>query len=407
MKKDNYEVIIPTKQELRSFLNKFEVPNQKNYILYTLKNMCENNGSPMVLRKSKEDEEYSILILDNSLSGMENYIRTKDKLKIDFNDFDITDYFTYDLLHLFRHRVVEYEDDVKLHNENNFEDWFDKIKGLKNPKVENVTSPNIQSYYVESLYTYLFGYEKLFLIPGYYKCTEITIPYDDVIDIKPLSQEAFSNLEDLIKEKTIREVIKVKEGFTVLPLNIPNMKNISFIPTDRKYTKNDLEYLNQRKIKELCYYLKLGYDANQIKDTGLYGKNLIYNNTRKLLSMGIFSRDEINIKFPENDTEFLESFHRKLMHRKWKGMLDRCNNEENISYPNYGGRGISVCPEWSEPDFGFENYYRDITENIGHWPGNGYSIDRIKNNGNYTLGNVRWATVTEQNNNRSFKRNKK
>ena len=123
--------------------------------------------------------------------------------------------------------------------------------------------------------------------------------------------------------------------------------------------------------------------------------------------MGVFTRDEINIKFPENNSEFLESFHRDLMYKKWRGMLERCFNEVSEFYPNYSGRGITVCDEWKDPDFGFENYYRDITENIGHWPGSGYSIDRIKNNGNYTLGNVRWATVTEQNNNRSFKRNKK
>ena len=196
MKKTNYEVIIPTKKELQTFLSKFEVPNQKNYILHTVINMC-NNGLPMVLRKEKKEHDYSILILDNTITGMENYIRTKNKLKIDFNDFELTDHFTYDLLHLFRHRVVEYEDDIKLHNDNNFEDWFDKLKKLKLPKIENVTSPNIQSYYIESLYCYLFGYEKLFTIPGNYKCTEITIPYDDIIDIKPLSAEAFEMLTDL------------------------------------------------------------------------------------------------------------------------------------------------------------------------------------------------------------------
>jgi hypothetical protein len=30
----------------------------------------------------------------------------------------------------------------------------------------------------------------------------------------------------------------------------------------------------------------------------------------------------------------------------WKGMHDRCYNEKNEGFKNYGGRGIDVCPRW-------------------------------------------------------------
>ena len=33
----------------------------------------------------------------------------------------------------------------------------------------------------------------------------------------------------------------------------------------------------------------------------------------------------------------------------WSNMKARCNNPNNTSYYNYGGRGISVYQEWQEP----------------------------------------------------------
>lgn len=73
-------------------------------------------------------------------------------------------------------------------------------------------------------------------------------------------------------------------------------------------------------------------------------------------------------------------------------ILDRCNNPNSKAYKNYGGRGISVCKSWSES---FESFIRDV----GYPPGKGYSLDRINNDGDYSPGNVRWATQLEQSRN--------
>jgi hypothetical protein len=73
----------------------------------------------------------------------------------------------------------------------------------------------------------------------------------------------------------------------------------------------------------------------------------------------------------------------------WVAMLQRCGNPKNKDYPDYGGRGITVCDRWRD----FANFISDV----GARPSSKYSIDRYPdNNGNYEPGNVRWATATEQ-----------
>lgn len=83
----------------------------------------------------------------------------------------------------------------------------------------------------------------------------------------------------------------------------------------------------------------------------------------------------------------------------WRGIKDRCYNPNNKSYKNYGGRGITVDTRWIDKEKGFINFYYDVSK-LPHFGEKGYSLDRINNNGNYEIDNVRWANREEQNNNK-------
>lgn len=86
------------------------------------------------------------------------------------------------------------------------------------------------------------------------------------------------------------------------------------------------------------------------------------------------------------------------LYQIWNSMKQRCENPNAISYPRYGGKGITVCEEWKKSFIAFRDWA------LSHGYADNLTIDRKSNSGNYCPENCRWVTNKEQQNNTSYNR---
>lgn len=92
---------------------------------------------------------------------------------------------------------------------------------------------------------------------------------------------------------------------------------------------------------------------------------------------------------------FTHRLSRNRFYSMWQSMIGRCYRKNNHSYPRYGGRGIYVCDEWRDSPVEFIKWAEETHPNK-----EGYSLDRIDNDGPYAPWNCHWATMKQQCQNR-------
>jgi|SRR3989304_3181435 len=96
-----------------------------------------------------------------------------------------------------------------------------------------------------------------------------------------------------------------------------------------------------------------------------------------------------------NNSQYKHGGNGTKLYTVWKAMKQRILNPKNKDYKDYGGRGITLCPEWANDYITFRNW----ALNNGY--AEGLQINRIWNDGNYEPSNCDFIPAKENMRNRN------
>lgn len=185
-------------------------------------------------------------------------------------------------------------------------------------------------------------------------------------------QQAFENRTDFRCRKHYVQPVKFDESYIGRKNNFLAVVGITRTEKNRKLFVCECDCGNMTLVEPALW------EQGVIKSCGCKRIDLLRESSKK-----------------ENPVSGMRLYH------VYQGMKDRCYNPNNTGYENYGGRGISICPEWLG-EHGFENFAKwaypagyDENAEFGEC-----TIERKDVNGNYCPENCTWVTNKQQQRNK-------
>ncbi len=126
------------------------------------------------------------------------------------------------------------------------------------------------------------------------------------------------------------------------------------------------------------------------KEVEVEGSLLNTGITKSCGCLGIENRRKATFKHGMRDEPF---------YKNWCSMRYRCYKKNNISYKNYGAKGIKVCKRWQKFINFKDDMFKGYLEHLKKYGRKNTTIERLNSSKDYSADNCIWATRLEQNSN--------
>lgn len=93
-------------------------------------------------------------------------------------------------------------------------------------------------------------------------------------------------------------------------------------------------------------------------------------------------------------------YSKSKLYNTWYAMLRRCDDPTDESYENYGGRGITYDPRYSDFMEFHKDHFEGFEKHVTEYGEAQTTLDRIDNDGDYVKSNLRWTDWSTQARNR-------